>query len=367
MRRLVYAADQLSKKDESIKSLSGYIHRLEQQTLSLRRTHTKSHARTARRCHSQDTRAVRNQAHSSDSATSSDCDPQRTCAPSAGSQLHPVATCAHKHHQSGLASTRTSSHLPLASEVNPQQPHAHSTLQQSGRFEHVPFASNSGEVDVDRPVHDGAHAAYESRPCVESTALRNSSSVLSREPPSDNSYALQLQQGGTGHAVQRSQGEPSWLTPTVAGELSVRAWHSPSIVSAPRSRDEICEQPSLDQFGGTFGTRPDFAAGELSELCCIFLACLCCCRSSVCRAWLPLHLPRFFLQSCFFSVEHVPSVAVNLLLLLTTLHPAGTPVRSTADSETWKTYMAAIDEMEERINALDFPPDVETNLMMLAI
>jgi hypothetical protein len=38
-------------------------------------------------------------------------------------------------------------------------------------------------------------------------------------------------------------------------------------------------------------------------------------------------------------------------------------VRSTSDSETWKAYMAAIDEMEQRINALDFPPDIDANLI----
>lgn len=61
MRRLVYAADQLAKKDKSIKAQDAYIHRLEQQMLVLRQVHTQTRERTlskstgpGTRCFSQD-------------------------------------------------------------------------------------------------------------------------------------------------------------------------------------------------------------------------------------------------------------------------------------------------------------------------
>ena len=193
--------------------------------------------------------------------------------PSAGSQLQSVAPRTKKHERSTLASTRTSSQRPISADVNPQQLHPNSTLQDLGSFEHVPVVRNSGAIGPDGPVHAGAHASCQSRPSLEQRALRHSSSDMGRESPRGSSYALQLQQARDrrqqrdgGCSVQRSGAETPRLTPrmtpTAAGELSVGAWNSPSIVSAPRSTDDICEQPSLDQFGGTFGTRPDFTVGE---------------------------------------------------------------------------------------------------------
>lgn len=291
MRRLVYAADQISKKDESIKSLSGYIHRLEQQTLLLRRTNNKKHARTARRCHSQDTRTVRNQAHSSDSAGSSDCNPPQARLPFAGSQIHPVASCTHKQ-QHRTHGRSASPQLVFHDEVDQQQrTHKKGALEQSGQLDHVPVVRNSGVLDAAAAYNASAPASRQCQPSEAQTTLHDRCNVGRDSPINNNSYALQLhyarehrQQSDNMSAVQCSQHESPRLTPIPAGELSVEEWHShrpheidvgawnsPSVVSAAGASGEMCEQPSLDNFGGTFGTRPDFTAGELSTEQCLLL------------------------------------------------------------------------------------------------
>jgi hypothetical protein len=64
-----------------------------------------------------------------------------------------------------------------------------------------------------------------------------------------------------------------------------------------------------------------------------------------------------------FSVLHGKTVHHSIDTSQTLQPFAGSQVRSTADSETWRTYMAAIDEMEQRISALDFPADIDSSLI----
>lgn len=263
----MYAADQISKKDESIKSLLGYIHRLEQQTLLLRKASNKRHARAARRCHSQETEAVRNLIAGNDSAGSSDCSPPEGRMSSAGARGQCRASCPRTHQRSvQRSSERTVQHDVCPQQQHHRGSHAQSTLRRSSWADNMPVASTSGVLHAADP-RSGAESAPDPDFLRQLSGSQTSRYDRNKDSPITDSYASQLWyarestlQTSSGDAADRNQRDSSGLAPVA--ELSVEAWPSASAVSAAGTGSEPCEQPSLDMFGGTFGTRPDFTVGE---------------------------------------------------------------------------------------------------------
>jgi hypothetical protein len=191
-----------------------------------------------------------------------------------GAQIRRVVSCTHKvcdkKHIIGIS--KLSTYQPNHDDMNLlPHTHMHSTHEHAGQIEHPGTLNSSSTCHADTPEsYLRRLLCQQSRSESQASSLRDRSS---RDSPT-NSYASQLRhakeirhEGGSWGAVQSYQHESPGLTPVAeaseaSGELSIGAWQSPSGDSGAKS--ELYEQPSMDMFGGTFGTRPDFSPGVMS-------------------------------------------------------------------------------------------------------
>lgn len=281
MRRLVYAADQISKKDESIKSLSSYIHRLEQQALLLRKSSNKRGAKVVRRCHSHDADTARTQAQSQGSPLST----SHMREDLAGSQLQHLDSCMSEHKPSApLSGAHMDERNP---DANIDLPHCVTRYNAGEPSSNAAPMSGSLRFRAQNvpAMCDGAVHEQRLNCSKQGSAAQSELQELLTESPDSDSYASQLlhatdalDKSRYGVVAQRSRHEQPGLSTVSEAESSYHERRSTCADSAPCTASDLCDQPSIDMFGGTFGTRPDFDAGELASPSSVISSATCQCQ-----------------------------------------------------------------------------------------